>query len=239
MLLHRIGLLCPQSALTHHTTRCLAAMATKSKVYGVGKGRQPGLYFTWADAKAQVEGFSGAVHKSFNSTDEAIEWLARTGVAVRHSKTASATPAPAKSRVPPTTAPAGSRQQQQQQQQAQPGPGPSSTAVAPGPGAVGMGGHGQTPTMLQPKQRVAAPGSGLQIRTEGRGEAVTQQLLNINPAVLYRLVRGHVCGVQGKVVCMVFVHEGPHVLKSLPCYFQPGRLVLSAVACLAMSAAGV
>lgn len=41
------------------------------KYYAVAKGKTPGIYFTWNDCKAQVDGFSGAVYKSFPSLREA------------------------------------------------------------------------------------------------------------------------------------------------------------------------
>lgn len=40
------------------------------KIYAIKKGRKPGVYLTWADAKAQVDGFPGAVHKSFKDVQE-------------------------------------------------------------------------------------------------------------------------------------------------------------------------
>lgn len=49
------------------------------KVYAVRKGRQPGLYETWDDCKAQVDGFPGAVYKSFTSPEEAQVWLGDEG----------------------------------------------------------------------------------------------------------------------------------------------------------------
>ena len=45
------------------------------KVYAVAKGIKPGLYGSWAETKVQVEGFSGALFKSFESKSEAEEWL--------------------------------------------------------------------------------------------------------------------------------------------------------------------
>lgn len=41
------------------------------KYYAVKKGRTPGVYPTWAACKAQVDGFSGAVYKSFLNREEA------------------------------------------------------------------------------------------------------------------------------------------------------------------------
>ncbi|AWX44352.1 Ribonuclease H [Flagellimonas maritima] len=40
-------------------------MANKKKFYVVWKGKREGIYETWADCKAQIEGFKGAQYKSF------------------------------------------------------------------------------------------------------------------------------------------------------------------------------
>ncbi|BDR59869.1 ribonuclease H family protein [Lactobacillus xylocopicola] len=45
------------------------------KFYAVRKGRKPGVYRTWAAAKEQVEGFSGAEYKSFTKVTDATEYL--------------------------------------------------------------------------------------------------------------------------------------------------------------------
>jgi ribonuclease HI len=47
--------------------------------HSVQKGRTPGIYLTWAEAKTQVEGFSGAVHKSFKKREEAEAFLKLDG----------------------------------------------------------------------------------------------------------------------------------------------------------------
>jgi len=49
-------------------------MASK-KYYAVAVGRKPGIYELWPLAKAQVEGFAGAVYKGFLSRAEAEAWL--------------------------------------------------------------------------------------------------------------------------------------------------------------------
>ncbi|MFA5518116.1 MAG: ribonuclease HI [Spirochaetota bacterium] len=49
-------------------------MAPK-KFYAVKRGRKPGIYFNWADAKAEIDGFQGAVYKGFVSLKDAEEWL--------------------------------------------------------------------------------------------------------------------------------------------------------------------
>lgn len=46
-----------------------------SKYYAVKKGRKPGIYLTWDDCKKQVNGFSGAIYKSFSSREEASDFL--------------------------------------------------------------------------------------------------------------------------------------------------------------------
>lgn len=43
----------------------------KQKYYVVWKGRQPGIYTTWADCEQQVKGFGAAQYKSFESLKEA------------------------------------------------------------------------------------------------------------------------------------------------------------------------
>lgn len=51
------------------------SMAKKAKIYAVFQGKVPGLYDNWDDASQQVQGFKGAVYKSFTSRDEAVLWL--------------------------------------------------------------------------------------------------------------------------------------------------------------------
>jgi len=43
----------------------------KQKYYVVWKGVKPGIYTTWTDCKLQINGFEGAVYKSFDSYSEA------------------------------------------------------------------------------------------------------------------------------------------------------------------------
>lgn len=45
------------------------------KFYAVKKGRIPGIYHTWDECKKQVDGYSGAVYKSFSSLQEAKDFL--------------------------------------------------------------------------------------------------------------------------------------------------------------------
>lgn len=46
-------------------------MAAKKKFYVVWKGKRPGIYESWDDCKAQIEGFKGAQYKSFSTFKEA------------------------------------------------------------------------------------------------------------------------------------------------------------------------
>lgn len=45
------------------------------KYYGVKKGKIPGVYTSWDQAKEQVIGYSGAEHKKFNTRREAEEFV--------------------------------------------------------------------------------------------------------------------------------------------------------------------
>ena len=45
------------------------------KFYAVAKGIKPGIYKTWDEAKIQIDGFSGALFKSFSSMAEAEDWI--------------------------------------------------------------------------------------------------------------------------------------------------------------------
>lgn len=45
------------------------------KVYAVKRGRETGLFSDWETCRAQVEGFPGAVHKGFETPEEARAWL--------------------------------------------------------------------------------------------------------------------------------------------------------------------
>ena len=46
-------------------------MAKKQKFYVVWKGKHPGIFESWDDCKAQIEGFKGAQYKSFATFAEA------------------------------------------------------------------------------------------------------------------------------------------------------------------------
>jgi len=45
------------------------------KYYAVRHGRQPGIYATWDECKAQVQGFTGARYKSFPNREQAQEFI--------------------------------------------------------------------------------------------------------------------------------------------------------------------
>ena len=46
-----------------------------SKYYAVKKGKKPGVYRTWDECKAQTDGFSGAIFKSFKTQEEAEAFI--------------------------------------------------------------------------------------------------------------------------------------------------------------------
>eukprot|EP00956_Cyclotella_meneghiniana_P010870 scaffold15231_cov66-Cyclotella_meneghiniana.AAC.8 len=45
------------------------------KFYAVAKGRNPGIYNSWAECESQVKGFSGAIFKSFKTRPEAESFM--------------------------------------------------------------------------------------------------------------------------------------------------------------------
>ena len=47
----------------------------KKKYYAVKKGATPGIYLTWDDCKKMVDGFPGAIYKSFATMEEAALFL--------------------------------------------------------------------------------------------------------------------------------------------------------------------
>ena len=50
-------------------------MGKSTKYYVVRQGRQPGIYMTWEECQKQVNGFSGAIYKSFSTLIEAEGWF--------------------------------------------------------------------------------------------------------------------------------------------------------------------
>ena len=45
------------------------------KIYAVKNGRVPGIYLNWEECKVQVDGYSGAIYKSFSNADDALEYI--------------------------------------------------------------------------------------------------------------------------------------------------------------------
>lgn len=62
---------------TGHTTgkSDKESKAVAKKVYAVRKGRTTGIFMSWDDCKAQVDGFTGAEYKSFADPSEAMAYL--------------------------------------------------------------------------------------------------------------------------------------------------------------------
>ncbi len=54
------------------------AAAMAKKVYAVRKGRTTGIFMSWDDCKAQVDGFAGAEYKSFADPADAMAYLGLT-----------------------------------------------------------------------------------------------------------------------------------------------------------------
>ena len=50
----------------------------KKKYYAVKRGKTPGIYHSWDDCRAQVEGYSGALYKGFAAMEEAEAYLQGT-----------------------------------------------------------------------------------------------------------------------------------------------------------------
>ena len=59
----------------HDKYKEAAKVSKGKKVYAVRKGRVTGLFTTWDDCKAQVDGYAGAEYKSFTDTAEAMGYL--------------------------------------------------------------------------------------------------------------------------------------------------------------------
>ena len=52
-------------------------MPAKKNYYIVKKGKNPGVYYSWAECSREVQGFSGAVYKGFVTRKEAEEWYGK------------------------------------------------------------------------------------------------------------------------------------------------------------------
>ena len=57
-----------------------------SKFYAVKQGKIPGIYRSWADCSAQVQGFSGAIYKSFPTLEEAEAFMGNAGASVNKAR---------------------------------------------------------------------------------------------------------------------------------------------------------
>lgn len=69
-------------------------MVKKPKWYVVLKGKVPGIYTTWDEAKQQVDGVEGAVYKSFESKAEAeVAWKKKSFPRTTAPKSSSQAPA--------------------------------------------------------------------------------------------------------------------------------------------------
>ena len=53
----------------------MAKKANREKFYAVRRGHKPGIYLTWEQCWAQVEGYSKAVYKSFPTAKSAEDYL--------------------------------------------------------------------------------------------------------------------------------------------------------------------
>lgn len=51
-----------------------------SKLYAIANGRKTGIFASWNDAKKYVDGYSGALYKSFKQKDAAIKFLNEHGI---------------------------------------------------------------------------------------------------------------------------------------------------------------
>lgn len=60
----------------HFATGCLETRSGMAKkYYAVRKGKIPGIYMNWDDAKKQINGYSGAEYKSFLTIEEAAQYI--------------------------------------------------------------------------------------------------------------------------------------------------------------------
>ncbi len=72
---HAGGVRGEKANVNGNTIREIAQMAKGKKVYAVKKGRTTGIFMTWDDCKAQVDGFAGAEYKSFADPADAMAYL--------------------------------------------------------------------------------------------------------------------------------------------------------------------
>lgn len=55
-----------------------------NKFYAVKVGKTPGIYNTWDECKANVDGYSGALYKSFKTVNEAYEYMGMINESAEH-----------------------------------------------------------------------------------------------------------------------------------------------------------
>lgn len=53
------------------------------KFYAVKEGKVPGVYCSWAECKEQVNGYRGAIYKSFSSKQEAVNFISGASISSR------------------------------------------------------------------------------------------------------------------------------------------------------------
>ena len=86
--------LAAQRSMSVNRSLYLCPMAKKNTHYVVWKGRRPGIYLTWNDCRAQVEGFAGALYKGFENRPQA-EAALKAGPARPSAKPTTAAPSSA------------------------------------------------------------------------------------------------------------------------------------------------
>lgn len=59
-------------------TYCAKGNFMAGKFYAVRKGKTPGIYFNWDDCKRMVDGYPGAIYKSFKTIEEAKAFMGET-----------------------------------------------------------------------------------------------------------------------------------------------------------------
>lgn len=69
----------PTSSLSSILSSHVSSSSGSCAFYAVARGRQPGIYHTWAECRKQVDGFSDARYKKFKTLAEATEFCAVYG----------------------------------------------------------------------------------------------------------------------------------------------------------------
>lgn len=62
----------------------------KKKFYVVWKGVNPGVYTSWTDCQLQIQGYKGAIYKSFDTEEEAVQAFATPAHVYLHRRTSAA-----------------------------------------------------------------------------------------------------------------------------------------------------